>query len=160
LLLRNVSRLSKNCISRMNISYPDIAGLLVGLAVWICAIIYFIRNPRIRSPADVDIDNIMGWGAEKSEKETDIIKDLDTQRFSVTKQFQQREVDPYPLLTFSESDSDAGYGVARRVSKRIDLDGLSVTNEPKKSKVDGQSVYRHGDVKRTPVSSQASSIHL
>jgi len=108
----------------MIISVPDIVGLVAGLCVWFCAIVYFVTHPRNRTLADVDINNIMGWGGNKPDIE------FESKRFSSTKHFQQKDNDSEQPPFFSESDSEIGNGV----SKRIDLDswGESDKQFPKK----------------------------
>jgi hypothetical protein len=91
----------------MMISLPDIIGLTAGLAMWLCAIIYFLRHPRKRSPADVDIDNIMGWGNSGK-----VDKDKTRGKSSKNESVSERP----PKYSYSGSD-------AVGVSKRIDLDG-------------------------------------
>lgn len=146
------------------ISLPDIIGLTAGLVIWLCAIIYFLRHPQKRSPADVDIDNIMGWG--NVGKKT--IAGSLSSRFIITKQFQKKESGSEPPPNFSDSDSDIG------VSKRIDLDGWETTGKrisqdrsakPLKSSkridLDGHSQYGNEEKTRgSTLSRQSSSVHL
>jgi len=148
----------------MMISVPDIIGLTAGLAMWLCAIIYFLRHPRKRSPADVDIDNIMGWGNSGK-----VEKDKTRSRFSITRKSRKKESisEPPPNYTDSVSGADG-------VSKRIDLDGWETagkrisqdrsTKRKKSSKridLDGQAPSSNDvNTRGYTLSRHSSSVHL
>jgi hypothetical protein len=126
----------------MVISTPDTIGLSAGLTVWVCAIIYFLWHPRKRTATDVDISNALGWDVLVSKSELTKSKSEPTnslfKRFSSTKQFEQQENDEEPPYEFSETGSDVLISTydGRKVggvtcsSKRIDLDGCSVSRNP------------------------------
>lgn len=162
----------------MIISISDMIGLSAGLIVWVCAIVYFLKNPRKRTPTDVVIHNTLGWDISVSKNESK--KGL-FNRFTATKQFEQGETDAESPPEFSDTGSElvdvSVYTNGRKLSggtnssKRIDLDGCSVSRLPKKrsvkrlqesSRESGKSAEKqHEDRDGEYVDSKhSSSVHL
>jgi hypothetical protein len=143
----------------MIISTPDMIGLSAGLIVWVCAIIYFLKHPSKRTATDVDIINV-GWDVSVSKIEP--TKGL-SERLSSTKQFEQPENQWEPPSDFSDASSDVLISThdGRKVSggtsssKRIDLDGCSVSRKPKK-----RSIKRLQNSGEYVISRHSSSVHL
>jgi len=165
----------------MIISLSDMIGLSAGLIVWVCAIVYFLKHPRKRTATDVDITNALGWNLSSSKD--DPTKGL-FKRFTHTKQFEHRDNDGGPPSEFSDTGSElVDVYVATtdgrkltggsNLSKRIDLDGCSVSRAPKKrplkhlrqnprvdlngQNVDQQNEDREGEY---VISRHSSSVHL
>jgi len=160
----------------MNISLSDMIGLSAGLIVWVCAIVYFVRNPRKRTVTDVDITNALGWNLSTSK--LDQMKGGLHKRFTATKQFEHRDNDEGPPSEFSDTGSElVDVYVAttdgrkltggNNLSKRIDLDGCSVSRIPQKRSLkqlrqsprvdlNGQNVDQQNEDRE----GHSSSVHL
>jgi len=163
------------------ISLWDMIGLSAGLIVWVCAIVYFLKNPQTRTATDVDISNALGLNlsASKVDPTNGLFK-----RFKATKQFEHRGNDGEPTYEYSDTGSElvdvyVATADGRKLtgggsfSKRIDLDGCSVSRAPKKRSLNhlrqnprvdlnGQNVDQHNEDREGEyvISRHSSSVHL